>query len=103
MIAEQLVERTTIGSKVASPARIAPLFTGKGRLSHPHRYESSVAIAARAPQAIRMCGIAGWVDFERDLSGERPIVERMATTLACRGPDAEGFWLSTHAAFAHRR
>jgi asparagine synthase (glutamine-hydrolysing) len=50
-----------------------------------------------------MCGIAGWVDLERDLSGERPVMQRMANTLACRGPDAEGFWLSAHAAFAHRR
>ncbi len=30
-------------------------------------------------------------------------MQRMADTLACRGPDAEGFWLSPHAAFAHRR
>lgn len=50
-----------------------------------------------------MCGIAGWVDLERDLSRERPVMQKMADTLACRGPDAEGFWLSPHAAFAHRR
>lgn len=30
-------------------------------------------------------------------------MQKMADTLACRGPDAEGFWLSAHAAFAHRR
>jgi asparagine synthase (glutamine-hydrolysing) len=50
-----------------------------------------------------MCGVVGWVDLERDLSAERPLMQRMAATLACRGPDAEGFWLSAHAAFAHRR
>src|SRR5262245_15149802 len=50
-----------------------------------------------------MCGVAGWVDFERDLSGERSVMQRMADELACRGPDAEGFWMSPHAAFAHRR
>ncbi len=50
-----------------------------------------------------MCGIAGWVDFERDLAAERPVMQAMADTLACRGPDAEGFWLSRHAALAHRR
>src|SRR5690348_16784808 len=50
-----------------------------------------------------MCGIAGWIDWARDLSGERPILQRMADTLACRGPDAEGLWLSQRAAFVHRR
>lgn len=50
-----------------------------------------------------MCGIAGWVDLERDLAGERPVAQRMADPLACRGPDAQGFWLSGHVAFAHRR
>lgn len=50
-----------------------------------------------------MCGIAGWVDLGRDLRQQRPVMQRMADTLACRGPDAEGFWLSGHAAFAHRR
>ncbi|HEX6988562.1 MAG TPA: asparagine synthase (glutamine-hydrolyzing) [Bacillota bacterium] len=50
-----------------------------------------------------MCGIAGWVDFERELSGEAATVARMAATLACRGPDEEGIWVGTHAAFGHRR
>src|SRR3954465_2539904 len=50
-----------------------------------------------------MCGIAGWVDWTRDLSNEREVMQRMADSLACRGPDAEGFWLSPRAAFAHRR
>ena len=50
-----------------------------------------------------MCGIAGWVDFHRDLSGEDAILQAMADTLACRGPDAQGFYRSKEAAFAHRR
>jgi asparagine synthase (glutamine-hydrolysing) len=50
-----------------------------------------------------MCGIAGCVDFRRDLSAEHAVLQRLADTMACRGPDAEGFWLSPHAAFAHRR
>ena len=50
-----------------------------------------------------MCGIAGWVDWDRDLSHAQPTVRAMAEVLACRGPDAEGFWLSPRAAFAHRR
>jgi asparagine synthase (glutamine-hydrolysing) len=50
-----------------------------------------------------MCGIAGWVDWEHDLSNERQTAQAMADELACRGPDAEGLWLSPRAAFAHRR
>jgi asparagine synthase (glutamine-hydrolysing) len=50
-----------------------------------------------------MCGIAGWVDWERDLSHQQETVAAMGQTLACRGPDADGAWYSKQAAFAHRR
>ncbi|MCL6454513.1 MAG: asparagine synthase (glutamine-hydrolyzing) [Alicyclobacillus sp.] len=50
-----------------------------------------------------MCGIAGWIDWERDLTGQKSIVARMGETLAHRGPDAADTWLSKRAAFAHRR
>ncbi|GAA3693976.1 asparagine synthase (glutamine-hydrolyzing) [Streptomyces iranensis] len=50
-----------------------------------------------------MCGVTGWVDFSRDLSQESGTLQAMTDTLACRGPDAEGIWLSGHAAFGHRR
>ncbi len=50
-----------------------------------------------------MCGIAGWIDWERDLSHEEETVVAMAERLASRGPDASGTWLSEHVALAHRR
>lgn len=50
-----------------------------------------------------MCGITGWIDWENDLTQQKPIVAAMAATLAYRGPDAEGMWLSPNAALAHRR
>jgi asparagine synthase (glutamine-hydrolysing) len=50
-----------------------------------------------------MCGIAGWVDWERDLTNERHIVEKMGQTLTHRGPDTRGLWVSKSAAFAHQR
>ncbi len=50
-----------------------------------------------------MCGIAGWIDWERDLARERPVLEAMQKTLADRGPDAEGMWVSSPAALVHRR
>lgn len=50
-----------------------------------------------------MCGIGGWIDWEADLSKQRPVLAAMRETLVRRGPDAEGIWQSTHAAFVHRR
>lgn len=50
-----------------------------------------------------MCGITGWVDFRRDLRPEQKIVEKMTATMSKRGPDDENVWLTTHAAFGHRR
>ncbi|MGA8116519.1 MAG: asparagine synthase (glutamine-hydrolyzing) [Actinocatenispora sp.] len=50
-----------------------------------------------------MCGIAGWVDFHRDLSRERVTAQAMTDTMVCRGPDAEGLWWEEHVALGHRR
>ncbi|MFF0224272.1 asparagine synthase (glutamine-hydrolyzing) [Streptomyces sp. NPDC004629] len=50
-----------------------------------------------------MCGIAGWVDFARDLTREQQIAQAMTATMTRRGPDAGGLWLGTHAALGHRR
>ncbi|SHG07456.1 asparagine synthase (glutamine-hydrolyzing) [Streptoalloteichus hindustanus] len=50
-----------------------------------------------------MCGIAGWVAFDRDLTTERPALDAMTETMLCRGPDASGVWLSRHAGLGHRR
>lgn len=50
-----------------------------------------------------MCGITGWVAYDRDLTEQRPTLEAMTRTMECRGPDAGGTWLSPHAALGHRR
>lgn len=50
-----------------------------------------------------MCGITGWVDFRRNLRPESRIIEKMMATLSKRGPDEGDVWLSTYAAFGHRR
>ncbi|CAM3430803.1 asparagine synthase (glutamine-hydrolyzing) [Marinicrinis lubricantis] len=50
-----------------------------------------------------MCGFTGWVDWNKDLRHYPKIVEQMTQTLAPRGPDAEGIFLSEHAALGHRR
>lgn len=50
-----------------------------------------------------MCGIVGWVDFERDLTGERPVLQAMTETLARRGVDGQGLWIGGNAALGHTR
>ncbi|GAA2131218.1 asparagine synthase (glutamine-hydrolyzing) [Actinomadura napierensis] len=50
-----------------------------------------------------MCGITGWVDYERDLTREHATALAMTRTMALRGPDDEGLWTSPHAALGHRR
>ncbi|GAA1939229.1 asparagine synthase (glutamine-hydrolyzing) [Amycolatopsis minnesotensis] len=50
-----------------------------------------------------MCGIVGWVDFERDLTAETGAVRRMTDTMAYRGPDDEGVWVRRQIALGHRR
>jgi asparagine synthase (glutamine-hydrolysing) len=50
-----------------------------------------------------MCGIAGWVDFDRNLLGERETIENMTATLEKRGPDASGIYEHKHALLGHRR
>jgi len=50
-----------------------------------------------------MCGVTGWVDWHRDLCAERSTVDAMTATMACRGPDDAGTWVSPHAALGHRR
>lgn len=50
-----------------------------------------------------MCGIVGWVDFERDLRSERATAQALTDSLARRGPDGEGLWLAPHVALGHRR
>ena len=50
-----------------------------------------------------MCGIAGWVSFERDLTREQITIEAMTETMACRGPDARGVWSDSNATLGHRR
>jgi asparagine synthase (glutamine-hydrolysing) len=50
-----------------------------------------------------MCGITGWVAFDRDLNHERPTIDAMTATMSCRGPDASGVWSERHATLGHRR
>ncbi|MFF8918568.1 asparagine synthase (glutamine-hydrolyzing) [Streptomyces sp. NPDC015032] len=52
-----------------------------------------------------MCGIVGWVSFDRDLraAAEVATLDAMTETMACRGPDDRGTWTVEHAGLGHRR
>jgi asparagine synthase (glutamine-hydrolysing) len=50
-----------------------------------------------------MCGITGWISYNRKLTSDHTTLEAMTQTMACRGPDAGGVWLDAHCGFGHRR
>ncbi|MFR9793003.1 asparagine synthase (glutamine-hydrolyzing) [Streptomyces sp. MB22_4] len=50
-----------------------------------------------------MCGITGWVSYDRDLTAEATTLHAMTETMACRGPDDRGTWAEGPAALGHRR
>lgn len=50
-----------------------------------------------------MCGIAGWVDFKKDISNNSRIFDEMSETLERRGPDDAGTYISRNAVLLHRR
>ena len=50
-----------------------------------------------------MCGITGWIHYQKDLRGKSSIVEEMTKQLRKRGPDDDNIWSSTHTLLGHRR
>lgn len=50
-----------------------------------------------------MCGIAGWINFNENISSKTKIIENMTETLALRGPDSCGYYISQNVMLGHRR
>ncbi|HZM68506.1 MAG TPA: asparagine synthase (glutamine-hydrolyzing) [Nakamurella sp.] len=50
-----------------------------------------------------MCGIAGWVSYDSDLTERTDVLAAMTATMACRGPDDSGTWVRPQVALGHRR
>lgn len=50
-----------------------------------------------------MCGITGWLSWERSLVESQSILKKMTDTMAQRGPDAEGLWFDGPVGLGHRR
>ena len=50
-----------------------------------------------------MCGFVGFVNYKKDLTKEKPILEKMNNTISKRGPDEQGYYIKNHVAMAHKR
>lgn len=50
-----------------------------------------------------MCGFVGFVNFKKDISKDKTILENMNQTLSKRGPDEEGYYIDKLVALAHKR
>lgn len=50
-----------------------------------------------------MCGITGFINFNSNVSKEENILRNMTNTLAYRGPNEEGFYISNNVMLGHRR
>jgi asparagine synthase (glutamine-hydrolysing) len=50
-----------------------------------------------------MCGICGKLEFDRNASVGAPLIRAMLDTIRHRGPDDQGFYLSSQVGFGHAR
>jgi asparagine synthase (glutamine-hydrolysing) len=50
-----------------------------------------------------MCGITGWISYERRVAAEAHVLDEMTATMECRGPDDRGTWIDGPAGLGHRR
>lgn len=50
-----------------------------------------------------MCGITGWVHYQKDLRQEKKVMSNMAECLSKRGPDDTNVWGEQHILFGHKR
>jgi len=50
-----------------------------------------------------MCGIAGYIHFEKNRPASLDVIRRMTDVISHRGPDGEGFHIGHNLALGHRR
>ena len=50
-----------------------------------------------------MCGIAGIVNFKKDIKEQKSLIEEMSNCLKKRGPDEDGIYLDNNVNLGHRR
>lgn len=70
---------------------------------YAHSFSGEIFTQINFERMFFMCGIAGWLNFERDISDNEKIFNAMSDTIIRRGPDAGGAFISKNAALIHRR
>jgi asparagine synthase (glutamine-hydrolysing) len=50
-----------------------------------------------------MCGIAGYIHFNKNQQSDQLLLKKMTDIIAHRGPDGEGFYVKDNIALGHRR
>ncbi len=50
-----------------------------------------------------MCGIAGYLKFDKNIKADLSILKNMTDCISYRGPDGEGFYINKNIALGHRR
>ena len=50
-----------------------------------------------------MCGITGFINFNKNIREENKILKDMTDTLINRGQNSEGMYVSNNIMFGHRR
>jgi asparagine synthase (glutamine-hydrolysing) len=50
-----------------------------------------------------MCGIAGFIHFEKEKEADHVCLKKMTDIIAYRGPDSQGFYIKKNVALGHRR
>ncbi len=50
-----------------------------------------------------MCGIAGYLHFNKTKKAEQPVLKGMTDCMSYRGPDGDGFYVQDNLALGHRR
>ena len=50
-----------------------------------------------------MCGIVGFVNYEKNISSYNNVLNKMTSKIYKRGPDEDGYYLNRHVALGHKR
>lgn len=50
-----------------------------------------------------MCGIAGYINFDREKNASQETIKKMTDIISHRGPDGEGIYIDRNLGFGHRR
>ena len=50
-----------------------------------------------------MCGFVGFANFEKNISQEKDLLQKMNNSISRRGPDEQGYYIDKNVAMAHKR